>query len=484
MHHLPDRRPRDDLRAAVVRALLPDEEPGRAGEGPSGGRRGARHHRGARVRAGAAAHLRPAGPRRVAAAVADRARLHPRPVRGHRDRRPVRDPRPHPDARAEPGAAPRDVGVGRRRRGVQPRPHGAGADGRAPAQRLQALRHRAAGLHRAAVRAAGGHAGARHAAAALRVRRPPAVRAQGQDDPHDEARRLPHPGPPPCRRAPRPGRSGGRSGAGRRRPGGRAGPARRPARHPAQRAVRVQPRHRRVDRHPPGPGGHRTRLRRHPRRARRPRRRPAPRRRRADRLLLLQRHPSRQRRRVLPLDQGCPHRCGRRPGLHRLRLRQHGVGRHLPGRPDPARRAARRPRRTPGPRPRRGQRRGRLRRRLPRLAQRPLGRPRRRPRPARRGGRDRGPDRTAAVDHPDQPAGHQPGDRLLRRPAGAGPGQPRAHLGPEREAGRPLHPAPRDRAPVRDGVRGRRPPGGAPAQRHRPHPPGDGAVRRSTPGST
>ena len=49
------------------------------------------------------------------------------------------------------------------------------------------------------------------------------LRAQGQDDPHDEARRLPHPGPAPCRRAPRPRRSGGRGGA-------RPSPSRRPRR--------------------------------------------------------------------------------------------------------------------------------------------------------------------------------------------------------------------------------------------------------------
>ena len=58
-------------------------------------------------RAGAAADLRATDPRRVASAVADRARLHPPAVRGHRARRAVRRPRRHPDHHADPGAAPR-----------------------------------------------------------------------------------------------------------------------------------------------------------------------------------------------------------------------------------------------------------------------------------------------------------------------------------------------------------------------------------------
>ena len=58
------------------------------------------------VRAGAPAHLRPPDPRRGAAAVADRAGVHPLPVRGHRDRRPVRHPGAHPDHGADAGAAP------------------------------------------------------------------------------------------------------------------------------------------------------------------------------------------------------------------------------------------------------------------------------------------------------------------------------------------------------------------------------------------
>ena len=49
-------------------------------------------------------------------------------------------------------------------------------------------------------------AGARHAGAALRVRRPPALPAQDQDHAHHQARRLPHPRPAARRRADRPDR--------------------------------------------------------------------------------------------------------------------------------------------------------------------------------------------------------------------------------------------------------------------------------------
>ena len=112
----------------------------------------------------------------------------------------------------------------------------------------------------------------------------------------------------------------------------------RPARDAAVGAVRLEPRHRGVDRRQARAGGHRARLRRHPRRAGRPRRRPPPRRRGADRLLLLQRDAPGQRRRVLHVDPRRRRRCGRRGRLHGLRLRQHRVGRDLPGRADAARR--------------------------------------------------------------------------------------------------------------------------------------------------
>ena len=62
-------------------------------------------------------------------------------------------------------------------------------------QRLQAVRHRAAGLHRSPVRHAGGDARAGDDPAALRAHRPHQLRAEGQADPHHQAGRLPHQGP-------------------------------------------------------------------------------------------------------------------------------------------------------------------------------------------------------------------------------------------------------------------------------------------------
>ena len=106
-----------------------------------------------------------------------------------------------------------------------------------------------------------------------------------------DTRRPPQPAPATAAAAP---------AAGRRRPGGQA-------RHPAVGAVRLEPGHRRVDRHPARRRGHRARLRRHPGPARRPRRRPAPRPRRGARgLLVLQRDPAGQRGEVLPLDRPTP----------------------------------------------------------------------------------------------------------------------------------------------------------------------------------
>ena len=61
---------------------------------------------------------------------------------------------------------------------------------RPAAQRVQAVRVGAAGLHRAPVRAAGGDAGARHAPAAVRVRRPRELPAQDQGVADPQARRA------------------------------------------------------------------------------------------------------------------------------------------------------------------------------------------------------------------------------------------------------------------------------------------------------
>ena len=263
------------------------------------------------------------------------------------------------------------------------------------------------------------------AAAALRARRPPRLPAHHQGDPDDQARRVPHPGAAPPRRAPRPRpRRPGAAPVRGRGPGGRPGAAGRPARHAAVGAVRIQHGHRRVAGHPAGPGGHRARLRRHPRRARRPRRRPSARRRGDHRVCLVQRHSAGQRRCVLPVARRGAGGCGQGCGVHGLRLRQHRVGRHLPVRPDPARRAARGVWRAARARPRCGQRGRRLRRCVPRLAERAVGGPGRRARAAGRGGRRRA-DRPAVVDRAHPPADHQPGDRLLRCAAHADQGEPR-----------------------------------------------------------
>ena len=214
--------------------------------------------RGADVRAGASAELRPPGARRGAAAVADRAGFNRYPYEDTVIGGRYAIPRAHPDHGAHPRAAPGPGGLGARRGGVQPRPHGPGAAGHAPAERLQAVRHRPAGLHRPAVRPAGGHAGARHAAAALRPHRPPRLPAA------DEDRRSPsspttstsrcgpvrtcgssagaHPRPPPGRAT----ADAPAATATARRPGG-------PPRHPAAGAVRLQPRHRRVASRPGSP---------------------------------------------------------------------------------------------------------------------------------------------------------------------------------------------------------------------------------------
>ena len=118
VHHLPHRRPRDDQRAALLRDLLPAEEPGRpgSGRGPRSTQVLGDDARARRYEQIHRLHLHPPGPRRGAAAVAHRAGVHPLPLRGHRDRRPVRHPGAHPDHGADPDAAPRPAvwGAGRR----------------------------------------------------------------------------------------------------------------------------------------------------------------------------------------------------------------------------------------------------------------------------------------------------------------------------------------------------------------------------------
>ena len=83
------------LLSFAIYFLMKNPEYAGPGHGPRSTRCSARTRR-ADVRAGPPADLRAAGPRRGAAAVADRAGVHPHAARGHRDRRPVRHPRRAP----------------------------------------------------------------------------------------------------------------------------------------------------------------------------------------------------------------------------------------------------------------------------------------------------------------------------------------------------------------------------------------------------
>ena len=125
------------------------------------------------------------------------------------------------------------------------------------------------------------------------------------------------------------------------------GGARRPARHPAAGALRLQPRRVGGHRLPDRPRRHRPRLHRPHRRARRRGRRAADRRRRRGRHLLLQRPAAGQRGEVRRVGRR-RRDLGGRGALHRLRLRQPRLGRHLPGRADADRRRAGGARRDPG----------------------------------------------------------------------------------------------------------------------------------------
>ena len=314
--------------------------------------------------------------------------------------------------------------------------------------------------------------------AAVRVRRPPALPAHRQDHAHRQARRLPHPGPAPAGRAARP----------RRRPEPRPRPAlrRRPragvplvARHGTPLSVLFgsnlgtaesiatrlaqEGTERGFDVTLGALDDHVDDL-------------PA-RRRRAGRLLLLQRDSPGQRRGLLPVDHG--RRTTVRPTASPTRssaaATPSGPGPTRPSRhcsttswpltaagaSGPAARATRPATSTPptatgtagsGPTWRR----------------RSTSRPR---------WASRRPRRAAAVDHADEPAGHQPGHRLLPGAAEYGPGQPRADRRHGRQAAGAFHPPPRDRPHRRARLPGGRPPRGAPAQRLRPRPPGDHPVR-------
>ena len=259
-----------------------------------------------------------------------------------------------------------------------------------------------------------------------------------------------------------------------------AAPPGRPARDAAVGAVRLEPRHGGVDRHQARAGGHRARLRRHPRRAGRPRRRPP-----ADGgavLIVCSSYNGTapgQRRRLLHAGSAAPAdgaADGRR--LHRLRLRQHRVGRDLPGRADAARRRSSPPTAAAGSAT------------VARATRQATSTP-----PTATGTAASGPTwpppwtcpprwarprprRPAAVDHADQPAGHQPGHRLLRGAARAPCAANRELIGGTN--GKPrgaVDAAHRDRPDRRRRLPDGRPPRGAAAQRRRPRPPGDHPVR-------
>ena len=198
-----------------------------------------------------------------------------RQARADHDGRRVGAVLPRPvDHRTDPDAAPAQGHLGRRRRGVQPGPLRSGAPRLPAAQRVPAVRVGPAGLHRAPVRPAGGDARARHAHAALRVRRPRELPAQDQGVAHPQARRVDDHDQAPHRADL--GRDAA-TGGGRRQPAHprAGGGARRSARHPAAGALRLQPRRVGGHRLPDRPRRHRPRLHRPHRRARRRGRRAA-----------------------------------------------------------------------------------------------------------------------------------------------------------------------------------------------------------------
>ena len=355
VHHLPHRRARDDLGPAVLRDLLPAQEPGRPGPGAGRGRRGAGQrrraptfeqvHRLTYVRQVLDESLRlwPTAPG-----------VQPLSLRGHRDRRPLRHPRGHPDHRARRrrctgtrssgGPTPRSSTPSTWRRAAGRacppnvyKPFGTGQ--RACIGRQFALQEATLVLGMLLQR----FELVDHRDYQLRIKttltvKPDDFHIQVRPRPDVRHRRAPA-APQPAQARPAPRR------ASRRRTARRRGPPR----HAAAGAVRLQPRHRRVHRHPARPGGHRARLRRDPRRARRPRRRPA--RRTGPRSIVCSSYNG------TPPDNAAAfcrwisrRRAGRRRRrrVHRVRLRQHRVGRDLPGGAHADRRAARGARRPPG----------------------------------------------------------------------------------------------------------------------------------------
>ena len=122
----------------------------------------------ATVRAPAPAGVPGPDPQGNAPAVAHRPGVQRGPVRGHDARRPLRGPRGPAHPGPDPAAAPGQGGVGRGRRDLRPGPVLPGTGRGNPRQCLEALRQRAALLHRPGICPAGGHALPGQAPAALR----------------------------------------------------------------------------------------------------------------------------------------------------------------------------------------------------------------------------------------------------------------------------------------------------------------------------
>ena len=398
VHHLPHRRPRDDVGPAVVRDLLPDEEPGRAGAGARRGRRGARHHGRADVRAGAPAALRPADPRRDAAAVADRARLHPHPYEDTVIGGRYAVPAGTPITVLLAGAAPRH------RRSGAPTPTefnpdhiGRRADGRAPAATPTSRSAPGSGPASAASSPCRRPCWCSACWCSGSIRRPPGLpaarpRPRSPIKPDELSIQVqPRPDVPARpRRRPRRGRGGHPQPAAEPAPhvarhgtplrvlfGSNLGTAEAIATRLAQEGtergfdVTLGALDEHVDDLPRG--------RRHARRC-----------------SSYNGTAAGQRRRVLPVDQEMPAGAPRASPTP-CSAAATPSGPHLPGRAHPARRRSSPRTAAPRPRPRRGQRRRRLRRRLPQLARAASG-PTSPPRsacPAADGG-GRGPGRPAA----------------------------------------------------------------------------------------
>ena len=470
VHHLPHRRARDDLGAAVVRAVLPAQAPRRPGTGP-----------GPRSTRCSASDAQPTFEqvhrlRYVRQVLGETLRLWPTaPVF---NRYPYEDtviggryaiPARHPDHGAHPRAAPGPGRLGAGRGDVQPRPHRAGAAGR-PSRRTSTSR------------SAPGSGPASAGSSPCRRRRScwacccsasssstTGTTSSGQDDAHHQAGRLPHPGAAASRRAARACRRRSRFHRRdvRRSDGGEAATATAAASLVARHGTRLpvlfgsnlgtaEPIAARLAQEGTERGfdvtvgGARRPRRRRCRSAARPCWSSA-RRTTARRPTTPRRSAGGSRRAAPRPPPACPTRvfgCGNTEWAATYQAV-----------PDPDRRAAGGARRRSGcTRAARATRAATSTRRTgsgtaacgPTWPQRWTCRPR--SPPVR-------PGRPAAVDHADQPAGEQPGDRVLRRPPGAGPGQPGAAARRPRRRCRHARPGTsRSPCPRASSLPGRRPP--------------------------